>query len=269
MNKRFILFGTLFLALCSFALTACDDDDDKKGEEKTTGLPVESITATSDIDLTGRETWLFRVGYSNPDCRYYNWTLTGNTLQARVPEGENPYRFDSRWKEGETLGSSNRLTCYLQHPDYYRSTSTSRMPSPELPDIADQSTEELFLRADRLKMDYTGEVHSNISSQLVHAHSLLEADIEGLPDGSQVGIHSLLPVPILPLQTGGHAWKAVVPQYPTVMVKVDGEWKHNSIIVFEDSYGTFDVSGKRFILKAHWDASNKALVADEMKTEEW
>lgn len=266
MNKKLILFGTLFLSFSSLCLTACSDDD----KETSAGMPVESITATSDIDLTGRETWLFRVGYSNSGCRYYDYTLTGNTLFACVPAGEEPYRFDPARKEGETLGAPNRLVCYLQHPDYYRSTSSTREVAAELPDIADQSTEALFLRADRLKMEYTGEVCSHLSGlQVAHAHSLLEVDIEGLPNGSRVGIYSLFPEPILPLQTGVHTWKAIVPQYPSVVVQVDGKWATDSRIDFEYEYGTPGTSGKRFLLEAHWDADRQALVKDEMKTEKW
>lgn len=256
MNK---CFSGLLVALL-LSMTSCSDSDETpQGVQK--GIAIKSIEATSDVDLSARSGWLFRVGYSNPDCVYYNYSADGNKLHASSADEENMYHFDKRWEEGHVLGRASRLVCYFQDKRYFRSTNVRSM-SPERPDIMNQSTEELFLIADRLEGIYTGAVQSDISGlELVHANMLVEFKIEGIDANAEV--HALSGgFPVVPLNIGDNTYKAIVDRSPSISVKVG------------DDVGHMDVAkgfngNVRYTVKAHWDAGTKSLVADDIKEEEW
>lgn len=257
MNK---CFSGLLVALL-LSMTACSDSDETPDGELQKGIAIKSIEATSDVDLSARSGWLFRVGYSNPDCVYYNYSADGNKLHASSADEENMYHFDKRWEEGHVLGMAGRLVCYFQDKRYFRSTNVRSM-SPERPDILDQSTEERFLIADRLEGIYTGAVRSDISGlELVHANMLVEFKIEGIDANAEVRALSG-GFPVVPLQTGDNSYKAIIDRSPSISVKVGDDVGHMEVA------SGFN-GNVRYTVKAHWDAGTKTLIADDIKEEEW
>lgn len=257
MNK---CFSGLLVALL-LSMTACSDSDKTPDGELQKGIAIKSIEATSSVDLSARSGWLFRVGYSTHDCVYYNYTADGNKLHASSADGENTYHFDKRWEEGHVLGKASRLVCYFQDKRYFRSTNVRSMP-PEHPDILDQSTEELFLIADRLEGIYTGAVRSDISAlELVHANALIEFQIGGIDANAEVRALSL-GFPVVPFKTGANSYKAIIYGSSSISVKVGDDVSHMDVA------SSFN-SNVRYTVKAHWDAGTKRLIADDIKAEEW
>lgn len=257
MNK---CFSGLLVALL-LSMTACSDSDKTPEGELQKGIAIKSIEAISDVDLSARSGWLFRVGFSTPDCVYYNYAVEGNKLHASSADEENTYHFDKRWEEGHILGKASRLVCYFQDKRYFRSTNVRSMP-PERPDILDQSTEELFLIADRLEGIYTGAVRSDISAlKLVHANALIEFQIEGIDANAEVRAWSG-GFPVVPLQTGVNSYKVIIDRSSYISVKVGDDVDHMDV-------ATGFNGNVRYTVKAHWDAGTKTLIADDIKEEEW
>lgn len=251
-------FSGLLVALF-VSVTACDNTD--KETDVQQGIAINSIEATSAIDLSVRSEWLFRVGYSNLSCHYYDYKIDGNKLYA-LAEKPNVHRFDKRWKEGDILGTPHRLICYLQDKRYYRSTS-SRTMRPEDPDILDQSTEELFLVADRLEASYRGNVQSDIEGlTFTHSNTLIEYKIEGVNEGVKIHLYNFTYRPTIPLKNGTNSYKAIVYGSASIIAQV-GDYT-DRLEITDRSY-----SNTHYRVKAHWDANNKKVVLDDLKKEEW
>lgn len=259
MKMKTCLCELLLVLLVS--MTACSSDDENPEDDVQQGIAINSIRATSGMDLSARRGWLFRVGYSNPDCRYYDYTVEGSELHALADE-TNVYRFDERWKEGHLLGMSNRLVCYFQDKRYFRSTHNRSM-SPEVPDISDQSTEEGFLIADRLEAVYTGAVKSVLSDmELVHANSLIEFKIEGISAGADVGVRAGNML-IAPFRLNDGTYKAITYRPSSIYVKAGADTDYIDVPT------KFDKGNVRYVVKAHWDAESKRLLLDDIKEEAW
>ncbi len=259
MKSRSYFTGLLLVLIAN--ITACSDGEEMSGSESQQGVAIPSIRATTSIDLSARKGWLFGVGYSNPDCPYYDYEVDGNKLYA-FAEAPNLYRFDARRAEGDLLGTSHRLVCYLQDKRYFYSTSSRSMP-PERPDILDQSTEEKLLIADRLEAIYTGEVRNHISGiNFVHANSLVEFSITGIT-GMEVFVYSGgFGLPITPLKTDAHSYKTVVLGLPSIGVKVGDKISETEVT---DKFK----SNTHYIVKSHWDSDSKKIVLDDVREEEW
>ena len=256
--KAIYLCELLMVLLVS--MTACSSDDEKPGDDPQQGVAINSIKATSAIDLSARSGWLFRVGYSNPDCLYYDYRIEGNELHALANE-TNIYHFDKRWEEGHVLGMASRLVCYFQDKRYFRSTNIRSM-SPEVPDIADQSTEQSLLIADRLEAIYTGAVKADISDlEFIHANALIEFEIEGINAGAEVSV-SGRNILITPLKVKDGTYKAITDSPSSIYVKVGNDTGRIEV-------STGSKSNIRYVVKAHWDAESKKLISDDIKQEEW
>lgn len=251
--------GLLLLLITS--VTACGDNNGISESESQPGVGINSITASTTIDLSARNGWLFRVGYSNPSCLYYNYNINENKLYA-FAEAPNIYRFDARLKEGDLLGTSHRIVCYLQDKRYFHSTNNRSM-SPERPDILDQSTEEKLLIADRLEAIYKGEVRNDISDvNVIHANSLIEFEITEIDAGMEVFVYSWS-FPITPFKTGDYSYKAIVPESPSICIK-NGN-KQISEIEITNKFK----SNTYYTVKLHWDSDSKKIILDNVKEEEW
>lgn len=251
--------GLLLLLITS--VTACSDDKGIYESESQQGVAINSITASTSIDLSGRSEWLFRVGYSNSNCLYYNYKIDGNKLYASA-ETLDVYRFDARLKEGDLLGIYHRIVCYLQDKRYFHSTNNRSMP-PERPDILDQSTEEKLLIADRLEAIYRGEVRNNISDiNFTHANSLVEFEITGIDASWEVFVNSW-GFPITPFKTGGYSYKAIVPESPSICIKNGNKQISNTEIINKFNRNTY------YTVKLHWDSDNKKIILDDVREEEW
>ena len=249
------------LSLLITSVTACGDDKEISERESQLGVAINSITATTTIDLSARNGWLFRVGYSNPDCLYYNYRIDGDKLYASA-DALNVYRFDTRLKEGDLLGTSHRIVCYLQDKRYFHSTNNRSMP-PERPGILDQSTEEKLLIADRLEAIYTGEVRSNISDMnFIHANSLVEFEITGIDADMEVFVNSW-GFPITPFKTGDHSYKAIVLKSPSICIKIGNKQISGIEIVAKFNSNTY------YTVKSHWDSDSKKIILDDVREEEW
>lgn len=257
--KNFI--GISFLPLI-LSITACDNNTDNEKENPVQqGVAINSISATSNVDLSGRNEWLFRVGYGNPTCKYYDYTLKGNKLYA-LADKENVYHFSERKNEGDVLGVANRVVFYFQDKRYFLSTSNRSM-GPEGPNILDQSTEELFLIADRLEANYIGIVRNDISDVIfTHANTLIEFEIEGISENAEVYVQNFSYAATKPLKVGANSYKAIVCGSASIGVKISDDFVKVAITNKFNPNTCFKV-------KTHWDSINKKLIINEIKEEEW
>lgn len=253
------LTGIVLLSLFAICTMSCSKEETEKTEEKK-GIAIKSITATSKIDLSGREKWLFRIGYGNPNCVYYNYTLNKNTLYA-TSDKDNVYYFDKRFSEGDKIGAGSYIAVYFQDKRYYRSTSM-KSNSPESPDIIDQSTEEKFMIADRLAARYVGVVSENISDiNFTHANSLVEFEINGIDNQAKVYLYDFSFALTIPLKEG-NTYKAIATLNAGISVKI-GEVYYNASVVDKPKPAT------HYKVKAHFDKDKKQLVIDNVENIEW
>lgn len=263
MKKRNALLLALTISL-SVGFVSCSDDDKK--EEK--GIPVQTIVATSDIDLSDRAGWMLRVGYMFNSPNTYNYMIDGKKLTASSPTGE-PYYFEKHFKEGDKLNSATGLTIRLASPEYYRKTKETG-PTPPL--IQDQSTSEKLLNADLLSGEYTDVVSKDVKDvTLTHDNALLDFVAEGIPTGAKVIVYQSFAREITPYSLANSQSKLqfqaiVLSGYSAAVVVVSGNDYYTAYLNDENTKMT---GNTRYTFNISFDSETKKVTINDLTSADW
>lgn len=195
MKKCFCL---LLISVCA-GLMSCESDDNNVIEDS--GIAVKSIQANSCVDLSNRTDWVLLV-----NSIQYNCTKEGNGLIATVKE--KTCHFKPGYEKGSMVFYGAGPAIQLVAPGYHIEKRTKSM-APTPPDIADQTTLEKMLRADKLSTYYSGIVSENLTDvELTHANALLEFEVIGVLANTKVLVNSYMP--ITPFKEGDNKYKTIV-----------------------------------------------------------
>lgn len=264
MKKRNALL--LVLSMCMLTgLISCSDNDDKK-EEK--GIAVQTIAATSTIDLSDRTGWMLRLGYMYNSPITYKYTIDGKRLTATSPTAD-PYYFDKQYKEGDMLHPLAGLTIRLASPGYYEKIKGTG-PTPAL--IQDQSTREKFLNADLLSCEYTDIVSKDIKDvRLIHDNALLHFVAEGIPAGAKVIAYQSFTKEITPLlltsgQNELHYQAIVLSGYSTAVAVIVGEDYYTAYLNDEN---TKMRGNTRYTFNVNFDSDTKKVTISDLTSSDW
>lgn len=195
MKKYFYLLLVCFSAV----LISCDSDNDVVGDK---GIAVKSIQASSCVDLSDRPDWVLLV-----DFLPYNYKKEGNSsLMATVKD--KTCHFNAGYEKGSTVRYGSGPAIQLVAPGYYVEKNTKSTP-PLPPDVADQTTLEKMMRADKLSTYYDGIVSEDLTDvELTHANALLQFEMTGVPSNAKVFVDSYME--ITPYKAGDNKYMAIV-----------------------------------------------------------
>lgn len=244
-------------------LCSCSDDND--GDNKSEGIAVKSVTATSCIDLSDRKDWNIRFGYAWAGGIFYNFKVDGKNISADSPKKDS-YRFDERSKEGEKAGIYT--TTYLRFvPEGYFPMDNSGLKSTEPipPAIQDQSTFEKLIKADALFCNYEGIVTPNMKDvKFIHENILLEFETINIPENAEIRITgSSGNFAIIPYKASTNNYKAIS------LPKISGATNYIVVKVGEESYNLgFNYSlaeDLHYVFKLRLD-NNKLIIEDLIGT---
>lgn len=260
--------GLLLICVCA-GLMSCDSDDNDVAEDN--GIAIKSIQANSCVDLSNRADWVFLVNYLQ-----YNCTKVGSGLTATVKE--KTCHFKTGYEKGTMVSYGTGPVIQLVDPGYYVAERTKSTP-PVPPDIADQTTLEKMLRADKLSTYYSGIVSENLTGvELTHANALLEFEVIGVQANAKVFVDSYMT--ITPFKAGDNTYKAIV-------LAEGGEFDaYITILIGGKSYGvslretmqtkSYPITGPGHIQRdthykftVEFDSTNKVVQIKDIQTSRW
>lgn len=258
----------LLISVCA-GLMSCNRSDNEAAEES--GIAVKSIQANSCVDLSNRANWVLLVNYLP-----YNCTKEGSGLMATVHE--KACHFKASYEEGSMISYGAGPAIQLVDPGYYvdkRTKSTAPIP----PDIADQTTLEKMLRADKLSTYYSGIVSENLTGvELTHANALLEFEVIGVPANTEVLVDSYMR--ITPFKAGDNEYKAIVLAEggefdARIMISIGGKFYSASLRETMQTR-SHPITGPGHIQRdtqykftVEFDSTNKVLKIKDVQKRQW
>jgi hypothetical protein len=182
------------------------------------------------------------------------------------------------YEKGSVISYGAGPVIQLVDPGYYVEEKTRSTP-PVPPDIANQTTMEKMLRADKLSAYYSGVVSENLTDvELTHANALLEFEVAGVPANTKVFVNSYMT--ITPFKAGSNEYKAIVPaeggEFDADVVISTGGKLYAASLRETMQTKSHPITGPGYIQRdtrykfiAEFDSTNKILQIKEVQKSQW